>query len=276
MRLATWNIQWGRGIDGRVDCARIASWLRARDPDIVCLQEVADGMADLAGADGSDQFAAFAALFPDHRLVDGAGVETWDAGGRRRRFGNAILTRFPLAQVRRHALPWLDDSKMTMPRLLLEVVVTTTQGPLRVMTTHLEYFSEAAREIHVDAIIAAIAEAQARAATPPATGGGPYAPTPQTVSTVLTGDFNMRPQAAARLRLEKPSPGYDPMIDAWRALNPDAPHPPSFCIADQTYGEPHCADYVLVSRDLARRLSAIAYDQDTRLSDHQPVVVDFD
>ncbi len=275
MRLATWNIQWGRGIDGIVDCARIAGWLRAQDPDIICLQEVADGMADLAGADGSDEFAAFAALFPRYRLVDGAGVETWDDEGRRRRFGNAILTRFPLAQVRRHALPWLDDGKMTMPRLLLETVVVAPQGPLRIMTTHLEYFSAAAREAHVDVIVRLIAEAQARATKPPAAGSGPYAPTPQTISTILTGDFNMRPRDPTRLRLEQPVAGYAPLVDAWRALHGAAAHPPSFCIADQTYGEPHCADYVYVSADLAPRVRAIAYDQDCRFSDHQPVVVDF-
>lgn len=275
MRLVTWNIQWGLGMDGRVDCARIADWLRAQDADVICLQEVSAGMAELAGADGSDQFAQFAKLFPEYRLVDGAGVETWDAQQRSRRFGNAILSRFPIAQVRRHALPWLDDGKMTMPRLLLEAIVVTPGGPLRIMTTHLEYFSQAAREKHVDVIVAIVAEAQARARTTPTIGAGPYAATPQIASTILTGDFNMRPHEPARLRIEQPGPDYAPLRDAWTLLNGQSPHLPSFCIADQTYGEPHCADYVFLSSDLAARLSNVVYDQDVRYSDHQPVVVEF-
>jgi endonuclease/exonuclease/phosphatase family metal-dependent hydrolase len=42
MRLLTWNIQWGRGADGRVDLARTVAAIRAAgEVDVICLQEVA-------------------------------------------------------------------------------------------------------------------------------------------------------------------------------------------------------------------------------------------
>src|ERR1700730_4562857 len=44
MRLVNWNIQWGRGVDGRVDLARIVREARALcDFDVLCLQEVTRG-----------------------------------------------------------------------------------------------------------------------------------------------------------------------------------------------------------------------------------------
>ena len=43
MKLITWNIQWGRGLDGRVDLGRIARTARAMaDFDVFCAQEIAD------------------------------------------------------------------------------------------------------------------------------------------------------------------------------------------------------------------------------------------
>ena len=107
MRLLTWNIQWGLGMDGQVDLARIIAHAQGlADPDVICLQEVADGMPDLSGNDGSDQFAAIAALLPGYQAIAGAGVETFDEAGRRQRFGNMILSRLPVRQVLRHQLPW--------------------------------------------------------------------------------------------------------------------------------------------------------------------------
>ena len=59
MKLITWNIQWGRGADGRVDLDRIVAHARRlADFDVLCVQEVGGGYPELAGHDGSDQFAA--------------------------------------------------------------------------------------------------------------------------------------------------------------------------------------------------------------------------
>lgn len=277
MRLLTWNIQWGLGMDGRVDLARIVDHARASDPDVICFQEVADNMPDLAGNDDADQFAVIAALLPSYQAIVGAGVEIFDEAGERRRFGNMILSRLPVRQVLRHQLPWTGAPGLNMPRMLIEASIAAPFGPVRVMTTHLEYFSAELRASAVEAIRAAHAAAASREMTPREPGGGPYAFMPGSRSTILTGDFNMRPHDPTRLRLLEPfaddTPGF---IDAWTARHGETPHPPSFCIADQRYGEPHCADYILVTPDLARRVSDVVYETGTRLSDHQPVLLVLD
>src|SRR5258706_16284448 len=85
MRLLSWNVQWCRGVDGRVDAARIAAGARRlADPDIVCLQELAANLPPLAGTNGADQGHAPAHLPPGYTacFVRGGGVPS---AGRRRR-----------------------------------------------------------------------------------------------------------------------------------------------------------------------------------------------
>lgn len=54
LRFLSWNIQWGRGRDGRVDLARTAAATAAVDADVICLQEVAVNHPGLpGGAPGS-------------------------------------------------------------------------------------------------------------------------------------------------------------------------------------------------------------------------------
>ena len=50
MKLVTWNIQWGRGADGRVDLDRIVAHpRRVADFDVLCLQEISAGYPELPG-----------------------------------------------------------------------------------------------------------------------------------------------------------------------------------------------------------------------------------
>ena len=62
MILITWNIQYGKGVDGRTDFARIVEVLhRLGDADVVCFQELAVNFPDLDGGAGADQPAILAA-----------------------------------------------------------------------------------------------------------------------------------------------------------------------------------------------------------------------
>lgn len=278
MRLITWNIQWGLGIDGRLDLARIVAHAKSMaDFDVLCLQEVADNFPDLKGSRGENQFAEIAALLPQHAAIEGVGVDVPDGRGGRRRFGNMILSRYPVGRVLRHAMPWIADGARSMPRLLLDAVVQAPWGPLRVMTTHLEYYSAGHREVQVETIRRVLQEGRARAGQGAIDGPGPFAPAAETSSAIVTGDFNLTPDDALHARLLAPgADGAPGLVDAWKALNPDAAHPFSFCLYDQTYKQPHCCDFVLLSADLRPRLSRIVYDTDTQVSDHQPVLVEFD
>jgi endonuclease/exonuclease/phosphatase family metal-dependent hydrolase len=276
MKLITWNIQWGLGMDGRVDLARILDEARnLADFDVLCLQEVADGFADLEASAGENQFARLAELLPGYTPVEGIAVDLPNESEGRRRFGNMILSRLPVGRILRHALPWADDAATrNMPRSLLEIEVASSFGPVRVMTTHLEYFSPALRIAQVAAIRDIYRLAVARSLKPPKPGSGPYASGAVPVASILTGDFNMRPDDPTKLSLSQRVGDATDLVDAWVALHPGMPHPPSFCIADQTYGTPHCCDFVLLSDCLIPRLRKVVYQTEIRASDHQPVLVE--
>lgn len=278
MKLITWNIQWARGTDDRVDPRRIIDHARAMaDFDVLCLQEVAANFPDLDGNDDTDQFALFADMLPGFTAIEGIGVDVDDGRGGRKRFGNLILTRYRVAQALRHLLPWEAAATRNMPRVLVEAVAETPLGPVRLMTTHLEYSSPVLRAAQVEGIREVHRMAACRARTPRVPGPHTYAPTPNTASAILTGDFNMRPDDPALARLMAPfEDGTPPLRDLWPELMDDAPPPPTAFIVDQTYGPPGCLDYVLATPDLAARARRIVCDVDTRASDHQPILVEFD
>jgi endonuclease/exonuclease/phosphatase family metal-dependent hydrolase len=278
MRLMTWNIQWGLGVDRRLDLARVVGEARRiADFDVLCLQEVADNFPELAGSRGEDQFAEIARLLPGYTAIEGAALDIPDEAGRRKRFGNMILSRYPVGQILRYTLPWEAAPTNNMPRMLVEAVVMAPFGPLRVMTTHLEYSSGTLRAAQVAGIREAHRTACARFANPRKAGQGTYAVHPTSPSALLTGDFNMTPDDPIKLRVSAPfDDGTPRLVDAWTALKPDVTHPPSFCVFDQTYGLPHCCDFVFLTEDLAARLKTVSYDVNTQVSDHQPVVVELD
>lgn len=278
MKLITWNIQWARSTDNRVDPRRIIDHARAMaDFDVLCLQEVAANFPDLDGNDDTDQFALFASLLPGFTAIEGIGVDVDDGQGGRKRFGNLILTRYRVAQALRHLLPWEAAATRNMPRVLVEAVAETPLGPVRLMTTHLEYSSPVLRAAQVEGIREAHRMAASRARTPRAPGPHTYAPTPNTASAILTGDFNMRPDDSALARLMAPFDDETPPLrDLWPVVMGNAPPPPTAFIVDQTYGPPGCLDYVLATPDLAARARRIVCDVDTRASDHQPILVEFD
>jgi len=277
MKLLTWNIQWGLGCDGQVDLRRIAGEARRIcDADVFCFQEVSAGFEDLAGNDGADQFTALAGLFEGYAAISFAAVDMPGPKGRRR-FGNMVLSRLPVGQVVRHALPWDAAGVECMPRGALDVVVDAPAGPLRVITTHLEWSSPALRGPQVDALRECHRLAARRAADPPLAGKGPYDTGPGSAQAVLCGDFNMTPGDPLLARLQSPfdAPGVPQFCDAWRLRNPGAAHPPSMCLHHLGGGPARCLDYVFVTAGLGAPLVAITYDASSDASDHQALVTEF-
>jgi len=281
MKLITWNIQWGRGLDGRVDLARIVGHARAMaDFDVLNLQEVADNFPALAGNDQADQFAQLAALLPGFAAIAGFGVDV-DGPGRRRRFGNVILARLPVLSARRHALPWpADPGRESMPRVAIEATLRCPMGPVRVTTSHLEYYSPVQRAAQAARLRELHDEACDRAARPgfATAGRGPFDLAAETASAILTADFNFPPENPAYDDIQRPLASGGPAYrDAWALLNGRRAHEPTFCVHDRRYAkQPYCCDFVFVSEDLANRVREVSVDPDTRLSDHQPVLLDFD
>ncbi|HEY8050799.1 MAG TPA: endonuclease/exonuclease/phosphatase family protein, partial [Ramlibacter sp.] len=137
MKLVTWNTQWCCGLDGVVSPRRIVDGARAlADFDVLCLQEVAVNYPRLQGDASDDQPAEIAQLLPGFQMFFAPSVDEWQHG-QRRRFGNVIATRLPVAQVQHHILPYpADGSAISMPRVLATATVIDPHlGPVRIMTT---------------------------------------------------------------------------------------------------------------------------------------------
>ncbi len=282
MRIMTWNIQWGRGADGRVDLDRtIAAIRHAGAVDVICLQEVARNFPGLPGGAREDELALLAGAFPDHAPVYAAALDVPDGEGGRAQFGNLLLSRVAVDQVFRHQLPYPGDGALPgMARVCIEAVLDSPRGGLRVLTTHLEYYSQRQRRAQVGALRALQEEAASHAAVRrdrreknPA-----FAARPRPLSAVLCGDFNCQPGSAEYRRLQRSlAGGVSGWCDAWRILHGDAPHPPTVGLHGAEWpGHAYCCDFFFVSADLGQCVRGLEVLADTDASDHQPVVLELE
>ena len=214
MNLITWNIQSCRGCDGRVDPQRIVEVCRGMaDFDVLCLQEVARNFPELPGSSGEDQFGLLAGLLPGYTALEGIATDVFDARGGRRQFGNMVLARYPVIQVFAHLLPWPADAAVpSMQRVALEAVLAAPFGPLRVTTTHLEYYSEIQRRQQVNRLRELQAEAAEHSKDRNHSNkeGGPFQTMPRPASAVLTADFNFRADDPLHARIVAPNPTASP------------------------------------------------------------------
>jgi endonuclease/exonuclease/phosphatase family metal-dependent hydrolase len=122
LRLATYNIHAGIGTDGRFDPGRIVGVLQELEADVLALQEVENHRIDnlellqLLGSKSGLQAIAGPTLQRETR-----------------HYGNALLTRLPVRQVRRVNL----SLPQREPRGAIDAVLAWGELELRVIATHL-------------------------------------------------------------------------------------------------------------------------------------------
>ncbi|MCB1985361.1 MAG: endonuclease/exonuclease/phosphatase family protein [Burkholderiales bacterium] len=282
MKLLSWNIQWGRGIDGKVDLTRILDTIRQiGDFDIICLQEVAVNFPGLPGSSGEDQFKLLSTGLNGYTAVycPATDIPGEHDNHSRSLFGNAIFSRLPVGQVWRHLLPWAAESETpSMQRSLAEVVITTNFGSIRVMTTHLEYYSGSQRELQIETIRHLHAEASHMSgrSMQVAEKGGPFATFPRPAEAILCGDLNFSATANERLQILKPFENHIPDFhDAHSVLRPNEPHTPTVGIHPVDFvDQPECYDHIFITDGLRNRLKNHGTDPFTQASDHQPVWIE--
>ena len=157
MKIVTYNIQYGRGRDGRFDLDRIADAVSGAD--VIALQEVERFWTRSGGV---DQPRRIAARFPGHYQAYGPGVDLHLAGAgsgeegasRRRQFGNMLLSRTPLLTVRHHLLPKYGSlGPMSLQRSALEAVIAVRGGHVRLYSVHLTHLSAETRLPQVEALL---------------------------------------------------------------------------------------------------------------------------
>jgi endonuclease/exonuclease/phosphatase family metal-dependent hydrolase len=279
MRVVSWNIHWGCGKDGRIRIHAMIDVLRRLNPDVICLQEVAANHPELEGSASANQFKQLAGAFGGYHAMEHAPSEIYQ-NNVPRLFGNLILSKYRISQVHRHLLPWPADADNPagMPRGLLETVVEAPGGKLRLLTTHLEYYSPLQRMAQIARIRELHAEASARALLfqPDPSLDAPFQLGYRPGSAILCGDFNFAPDAPDYAALlAAPAAGSLGLVDAWRVVHGDKPRAPTTGLHGYPWPDrPECYDYFFVTDDLAPRLTALDVQSETAASDHQPVVLD--
>lgn len=122
MRVMTYNIRGGWGMDGGWSTERIADVVLEQAPDILCLQEVHQRLPQSRFVDqpGRLQKALGLPVVFQANLRLGAGA-----------YGLALVSRYPVNSVQNHLLPSVREQ-----RGALEVNLTTPNGLLTVFCTH--------------------------------------------------------------------------------------------------------------------------------------------
>ena len=96
LRVLSWNIHHGQGIDGALDLPRVAGIISSWEPDVVCLQEVDRRTIRAGGVDQAVELGYLLGMESAfHRCIDHQGGE----------YGDAILTKFKPREIRELKLP---------------------------------------------------------------------------------------------------------------------------------------------------------------------------
>lgn len=169
LRLVSYNIHHGQGMDGKLDLARIARVIKKHQPDFVALQEV-DNKASRSGK--VDQAAELAKML-GMKHVFGKCINLGGGG-----YGNAILSKHPILETHVHKLPSKGEA-----RVALEIVTEVSGKKLSFISVHLDHQSNAQRLSQVQAIEKSLAT--------------------QKHPILMLGDFNAKPSSEPMIFLKK-------------------------------------------------------------------------
>lgn len=106
LRVMTYNIRHGRGMDNEVDLDRIAAIIVAAEPDIVSVQEVDRGKARTGRVDQPAELARLTRLTPTY----GPAILSDDDG----EYGNLVLTRLPARELANVPMPGEPRAALVM------------------------------------------------------------------------------------------------------------------------------------------------------------------
>lgn len=282
MKIVTYNIQYGIGLDGKYDVGRIADAVRGAD--VIALQEVTrnnprngdrDMVAEISEA-LPDYFAAYGSNFEVNigsRLENGRAISTSF------QLGNMVLSTTPIHLSRNLLLPRSRSLEtMNFQRGALEALIETPLGFIRFYSTHLDHRSPVERQGQIRFL-------RQRLLNYALEGGGlsgipeiglPDLPYPE--AFIVMGDFNMLPGSPEYVELAgRPDHEFGMPLTADLAVDVAQ----RLAVADLvTWVDPErpddksrhkCIDYIFTSASLARSLKRLWSDRDAIGSDHLPL-----
>lgn len=139
LRVMTYNIHHGEGIDGKLDLERIAAVINSVAPDFVALQEV-DNQTERTNK--VDQVKVLSELTGLHYAY---GKALDFQGGA---YGNAFLSRYPIEQSKVHILPKSADREQRV--FLQSNVKIANEKMITFIATHLDNSSAVDRMAAVE------------------------------------------------------------------------------------------------------------------------------
>lgn len=238
LRVLSYNIHHGRGVDDKLSLERVASVIRRADADIVALQEVDQGCGR---SDRKLQVQELEKL-TGYYGVFGKAID-FDGG----EYGQAILSRWPIKHSTVHRLPneQQPNGSMREQRIVLEAVVLSDMGSIRFIGTHLDHSKEDLRAEQARAIDRLLDSASFEET--------------KSIATVLAGDLNDVPKSRTLAHLDK----------RWQI----DPRKENGNLATYPSDSPRTRiDYVAVDRTGTLVLDSLEVVPEPLASDHRPVV----
>jgi len=170
LRVMSYNIHYGVGMDKAYDLPRIARVIREHAPDLVGLQEISN--EDMANELG--------------RLT-GMSVVFGPSKGSNKAYGDAILSRLPFTWVGNHPIPSASSSRYQAMAVDVDLSSIYGEGQeVRLINTHFDWLDTiGSREARL-ASVRLIEKAFCAGDTPP---------------LIMTGDLNARPGSEPLVRL---------------------------------------------------------------------------
>jgi Metal-dependent hydrolase len=144
LKVMSWNLHHGAGLDGKLDLARIAAFIKKQDADVVALQEV-DNQCNRS--ENIDQAAELAKLTGLHGAFGAA--MPYDGG----QYGLAILSKHPIGKTQVIRLP--GDGE---PRIGFLAEIQAPQGSITLVSTHFHHRSGESRIAQAKELLAALAK----------------------------------------------------------------------------------------------------------------------
>ena len=171
LRVMTYNIHHGAGLDGKVDLTRIAELIKQERADIVALQEVDKGVRRTARRDLTAELASLTGM---------TGIFSNNFHFQGGEYGNAVLTRFPVKRWSNHHYQMLRTNEQ---RGILQLVLEVQGREVVFLNTHIDSRpDDVERWLNVGEIETLTSK---HAAKP----------------VILCGDFNTQPQGRVYERL---------------------------------------------------------------------------
>jgi endonuclease/exonuclease/phosphatase family metal-dependent hydrolase len=283
MNIVSYNIQFGRGLDYRVDLKRICQSID--QADIICLQEVDVGWQRSGGV---DQVKAISEILPHYYVVFGSSFDVDDSvknadgtiTNRRRQHGDMILSRWPIVSSRTFNLPKTHhDDKFNMQMSFVEAVIQTETRAIRVYNFHAGYLKVEERLAQVKHLARVYGKSPEQFGAWSGKGDidgddwsnsliNKEAKPSMPSSAIVCGDFNCTIGSDEYTYLLN----HTDLVDCWQVA--DVANINQSTLKNEMTGDIQIAgkiDHIFVSADLAGDIHQVEIDTKADGSDHCPV-----